>query len=511
MSDLTSPDLVERLDQELALLLDRHVVEERELVVGGLEGADRLRSVPAAASMMLSTPCSMSKPCCCSAMMDSIMPANQGSNCASGSSGTPASAAARFRPLRVRAEQRRRGRGRRDRLTRASVRSLHLLVADRARIDLQADLLGILPGLGQLAVDRESALRQHVHRAVDVDGVFAAGHRPERRLRARGAAREQPRPCRAHARTPPKLPVIHRCSPIQCRFPVPPSLPSVNQRYAGGRVSISNSSAFCANCMQVEGVPIRRMSPGGLRSGWCVWPQVSAAHARVAREHGEERRRIVEHQFVEPAAAVRHRLVMQADERVGVGILRERAVEPLELLVRRGGRDSRRRPCCRASRTARRRDGARSRARRAGSRGRGASPRPRRDCRAGNAPARRRPRTACRAPRSRRRRRARGRRSAGSRAGPGGGARACAMQRASVAPVATPRTDMPGCAGEMRVRELQQSHRARSVAVVVGLERPVGGDAEVALLLGASSIVSFAPIRSRCSRATFSSSFFGST
>ena len=52
----------------------------------------------------------------------------------------------------------------------------------------------------------------------------------------------------------------------------------------------------------------------------------------MARKHAEELFGIVEHQLVEPGAAVRHRVVMEADERVGAGLRRERHVEPREFL-----------------------------------------------------------------------------------------------------------------------------------------------------------------------------------
>src|SRR5688572_4278338 len=57
------------------------------------------------------------------------------------------------------------------------------------------------------------------------------------------------------------------------------------------------------------------------------------AHSRVAPEQFEELVRVVEHQLVEPGAAVRHGMVVQADERVGALLGCEGGVEAGELLV----------------------------------------------------------------------------------------------------------------------------------------------------------------------------------
>ena len=58
----------------------------------------------------------------------------------------------------------------------------------------------------------------------------------------------------------------------------------------------------------------------------------------MAREHRKELLGIVEHQLVEPGAAVRHRVMMQADERMRIRLRRERDVEPREFLGRRSAR-----------------------------------------------------------------------------------------------------------------------------------------------------------------------------
>src|SRR5688572_12844269 len=57
------------------------------------------------------------------------------------------------------------------------------------------------------------------------------------------------------------------------------------------------------------------------------------ANVVMAREHGEEVVRVVEHQFVEPGASVGHRVVVQAYERMQARLRGERGVEARELPV----------------------------------------------------------------------------------------------------------------------------------------------------------------------------------
>ena len=198
------------------------------------------------------------------------MPANHGSNGASGSSGTPASAAA-SRLVGIGAEQ---------------CEQVAALRIDGAR---ERQLLHFDSSCASGSISRQT---------------FSASSRPRRACRrsrtrppaARAPNRTCKRCCRrrspARARAPPSrqpqakavtaaaaasMRTFRSSMPSTHSMPVsiPPSSPSVNQRYAGGRV------------VDLEFVRIlRELHAGGRRahqadvaarpsSGWCVWPQAT--------------------------------------------------------------------------------------------------------------------------------------------------------------------------------------------------------------------------------------------
>ena len=67
---------------------------------------------------------------------------------------------------------------------------------------------------------------------------------------------------------------------------------------------------------------------------WWTWPSRSSIRTLLAIENVEQRRGVLKAHAVEPAAAHGNRVVVQAHERVAVGVRAERCVEPFQLGVR---------------------------------------------------------------------------------------------------------------------------------------------------------------------------------